>query len=140
MGLRLRSNASSRPLTENPPRGGSFAFGLRCRARHSPLRGCSACSASLQFKIPRRSAAPIFRQALEPLLAGPELPMASDVAVPWDIAYFIEHLRPQLPPGSADFLTTLVAALNDRAKLPDLERSAEWKKQAPVPLDAPWPD
>jgi len=81
-----------------------------------------------------------FLGQLKTLLTGPELPVASDVAVPWDIAYFIQHLRPQLPPASADFLTTFVAALNDRAKLPELEQFAEWKHQPPVPLDARWPD
>jgi len=81
----------------------------------------------------------LFLGQLKTLLTGPELPVAGDVAVPWDIAYFIGHLRPKLPPGSADFLTALVAALNDRAKLPDLGRFAEWKNQPPDPLDTPWP-
>jgi len=40
---------------ENPSGGGPFGLGLRCRKRHSPLRGCSACSASPQTKIPCRS-------------------------------------------------------------------------------------
>ena len=39
----------------------------------------------------------------------------------------------------AEFLTALVAALNDRAKLPDLDRFPEWRDQPPVPLDAPSP-
>ena len=38
-----------------------------------------------------------------------------------------------------EFLTALVAALNDRANLPDLDRFSEWRDQPPVPLDAPWP-
>ncbi len=42
-----------------------------------------------------------FLGQIKTLLTGPELPVASDVAVPWDIAYFIEHLRAQLQPGSA---------------------------------------
>ena len=66
--------------------------------------------------------------------------MAGDVAVPWDNAYFIEFLKPKLGEHPAEFLTALVAALNDRANLPDLERFPEWKNQSPVPLDAPWPD
>ena len=37
-----------------------------------------------------------------------------------------------------EFLTALVVALNDRAKLPDLDRFPEWRNQPPVPLDAPW--
>ena len=40
----------------------------------------------------------------------------------------------------AEFLTALVAALNDRAKLPDLDRFPEWRDQPSIPLDAPWPD
>ena len=74
------------------------------------------------------------------LLTGPELPVASDVAVPWDIAYFIEYLRPKLPPGNAEFLTALATALNDRTNLPDLDRFPEWRDQPPVPLDRPWPE
>ena len=70
--------------------------------------------------------------------------MASDVAVPWDIAYFIGHLNAQLGAHKdelkAEFLTALAAALNDRAKLPDLDRFPEWRAQPPIPLDAPWPN
>src|SRR5262245_17467875 len=46
---------------ENPQGGESFGFGLRCRERHSPLRGCSARSASPNSKIPSRSASPNFQ-------------------------------------------------------------------------------
>ena len=81
-----------------------------------------------------------FLGQLKTLLTGPELPVVTDVAVPWDIAYFIGHLRSQLPPGSADFLTALVAALNERAKVAELEGFPEWRNQPPVQLDAPWPD
>lgn len=81
-----------------------------------------------------------FLGQLKTFLAGLELPVATGVAVPWDIAYFIEFLKPKLGGHHAEFLTVLVAALNDRANLPDLERSDEWKNQPPVPLDAPWPD
>jgi len=80
-----------------------------------------------------------FLGQLKTLLAGPELPVAADVAVPWDMGYFIEYLSPKLPPGSAEFLAALVAAQNDRAKLPDLDRFPEWRDQPPLPLDAPWP-
>ena len=81
-----------------------------------------------------------FLGQLKTLLTGPELPVASDVAVPWDIAYFIESLKPKLGEHPAEFLTALVAALNDRAKLHDLEHFPEWKNHPPIPLDAPWPD
>ncbi len=46
---------------ENPPGGGAFGFGLRCHGRHSPLRGCSARSASPKPKIPCRSTSPNFQ-------------------------------------------------------------------------------
>jgi hypothetical protein len=66
--------------------------------------------------------------------------VAPEVAVPWDIAYFIEFLKPRLGEHNAAFLTALVAALNDRAKLPDLDRFPEWRDQPPTPLDMQWPD
>ena len=52
-----------------------------------------------------------FPGQLKTLLTGPELPVASDVAVPWDIAYFIEFLKPKLGEHPAEFLTALVVAL-----------------------------
>ncbi len=42
---------------------------------------------------------------------------------PWDIAYFIEFYKPKLGEHHAEFLTALIAALNDRAKLPELNSS-----------------
>ena len=69
-----------------------------------------------------------------------ELPVASDVAVPWDIAYFIEFLKPKLGEHRAEFLTALVAALNDRTKISELEQFPEWKKQPTISLDFPWPE
>ena len=41
-------------LPENPPGGGSFARGLCCLGRHSPLWGCSGLAALATVKIPRR--------------------------------------------------------------------------------------
>ncbi len=75
---------------------------------------------------------------LKTLLTGPEIPVASDVAVPWDIAYLIEFLKPKLGEHHAAFLTALVAALNDRAKLSTLESFPEWRDQPPLPLELPW--
>ncbi len=66
--------------------------------------------------------------------------MASDVAVPWDIAYFIEFLKPKLGEHNAEFLTALLAALNDFTTIPALDSFPEWRNQPPLPLDAPWPD
>lgn len=81
-----------------------------------------------------------FLGQLKTLLTGPELPVASDVAVPWDIAYFIEFLKPKLGTHPAEFLTALVTALNERTKVSDLDRFSEWRDQPHVPLDASWPD
>jgi hypothetical protein len=77
---------------------------------------------------------------LKTLLTGPELPVASDVAVPWGIAYFIEYLKPKLGEQNAEFLTTLVAGLNDRANVPKLDELPLWNAQAPIALDIPWPE
>jgi tetratricopeptide (TPR) repeat protein len=81
-----------------------------------------------------------FLGQVKALLTGPELPIANDIAVPWDIEYFIEYLHPRLEPGMAEFLIALVAALNDRAKLSDLDRFEIWRSVAAVPLDVAWPD
>ena len=39
---------------------------------------------------------------------------------------------------NVEFLTALVAAMNDRAKLSELEKFPKWRNQPPVPLDKPW--
>ncbi len=80
-----------------------------------------------------------FLGQLKAFLTGPELPVASDVVVPWDIAYFIEFLKPKLGEHPAEFLTALIAALNERAKVPDLNHFPEWCDQPPVALTASWP-
>jgi tetratricopeptide (TPR) repeat protein len=77
----------------------------------------------------------IFLGRLKKLLTGPELPVTTDVAVPWDIAYFIEYLRPKLPPDSPDFLFALVAAMNDLGQVDKLNEFDIWKKQEPIPLE-----
>ncbi len=51
---------------ENPTSGGSLAFELRGRGRHSPLRGCSTRSASPQAKNPRRNTAPNIQTGSQP--------------------------------------------------------------------------
>ena len=81
-----------------------------------------------------------FLGQLKTLLTGPELPVTSDVAVPWDIAYFIEYLSAELGERNVEFLTALVAALNDRANISELETFPEWRNQPPVSLDVPWPE
>jgi len=81
-----------------------------------------------------------FLGQLKTLLTGLEFPVADGVAVPWDIAYFIEFLKPKLGEHNAEFLTTLVTALNDRTRLSELEHFPEWKNQPSIPLDVPWPE
>lgn len=81
-----------------------------------------------------------FLGQLKTLLTGSKLSVASDVAVPWDIAYFIEFMKLKLGKHPAEFLTALVAALNDRSKITALDQFPEWRNQPSVPLDALWPD
>jgi hypothetical protein len=66
--------------------------------------------------------------------------VAGDVAVSWDIAYFIEFLKPTLGEHNAECLTALVAAMNDRAKLAELDGFPEWRNQPSIPLDTLWPN
>ena len=80
-----------------------------------------------------------FLGQLKTLLTGPELPVAGGVAVPWDIAYFIEFLKPKLGGHNAEFLSALIAAMNDRTTSSALNSFPEWREQPPVLLDAPWP-
>ena len=80
-----------------------------------------------------------FLGQLKTLLTGPELPVLSDIAVPWDVAYFIEFLNSKIEIQESKFLTALVAALNDRNQLSALDLFSEWRGQPPVPLDSPWP-
>jgi len=63
--------------------------------------------------------------------------VASDVTVPWDIAYFIEFLKPKLGEHHAEFLTVLVAALNDRTKLSALDSFPEWRNRHSTPISTP---
>ena len=64
----------------------------------------------------RRDAANDTPEAYAPpktLLIGPELSVANDVAVTWDIAYFIGHLKPKLGTHNADVLTALEKLIQD---------------------------
>jgi hypothetical protein len=49
----------------------------------------------------------------------------------WDIAYFIEYLKPKLPVETIEFLTALVDAMNDRAKRPEMEKFQIWREATP---------
>ena len=80
-----------------------------------------------------------FLGQLKTLLTGPEPTVASDVAVPWDIAYFIEHSNAKLGTRNAELLTALVTALNDRTNLPKLDEFPSWKAQEALSLNVAWP-
>src|SRR5215471_8345936 len=70
MGLRPRSNKASATETQNPPGGGSLAFGRRWLGSYSPLLGCtrgrtgSALAALPTARIPRRSTSRNFQTGL----------------------------------------------------------------------------
>jgi tetratricopeptide (TPR) repeat protein len=72
---------------------------------------------------------------LKTLLAVDPLPDHADVARVWDIAYFIEYLRPKLPPDQVEFLMALAEAMNDPTKLPELDKFPLWRDTPPLPLD-----
>jgi tetratricopeptide (TPR) repeat protein len=76
---------------------------------------------------------------LKTLLLGPKLPMAAGVAYPWDGGYLLDYLAPRLPDGHYDFLTVLLAAINDPEQAGDLDRLPIWREAEAVPRDTPWP-
>ena len=109
---------------------------IRARYAHTP-----AHDSILAYALALLESRPVttFLGQLKTLLTGPELPVTKDIVVPWDIAYFFDHLRPQFPASSADFLTALVAAMNDRVNLATLGEFPEWRDHPPIPLDVLWP-
>jgi tetratricopeptide (TPR) repeat protein len=58
----------------------------------------------------------------------------------WTMTPVLEHLKPKLVESDYEILASLVSVLNDRTKMPDLDRFSEWRDQPPIPLDAPLPD
>ena len=52
----------------------------------------------------------------------------------WTMQPVLDHLRPKLSESDHALLTALVAALNDRAKLPDLDPFPAWRQALPQPL------
>jgi tetratricopeptide (TPR) repeat protein len=58
-----------------------------------------------------------------------------DVFMEWTMQPVLDHLNPKLEPQHAKLLTAFVAALNDRAKLPELDKFPEWRNATPQPLD-----
>jgi hypothetical protein len=77
---------------------------------------------------------------LKTLLLGPKLPQPPGVGYPWDAGYLLGHLRDALPPDSFAFLQAALAAINDPAQAPDLDRFPLWRDTPALKLDAPWPD
>jgi hypothetical protein len=65
----------------------AFGFGLRCRGRHSPLRGCSARSASPKAKIHSRSITHNFQTGSKPGMA----PGKVKIAIFGDSVMFCGH-------------------------------------------------
>jgi tetratricopeptide (TPR) repeat protein len=77
----------------------------------------------------------LFLGQLKTLLAQESLPDHADVVKVWDIAYFIDHLSAELGGHHAAFLRALAASLNDRAKLPELDRFPQWRDAPPQSLE-----
>lgn len=72
---------------------------------------------------------------LRTLVAMPEPADYANVMAIWDISSVIECLKPGLGEPNAQFLTAIAAVLNDRNKLPDLEKFPAWRDTASMPLD-----
>lgn len=53
----------------------------------------------------------------------------------WTMDPVLSHLQPMIPPDSHALLTTLVAALNNSARLSDLDRFHVWRDAVLQPLD-----
>jgi hypothetical protein len=77
---------------------------------------------------------------LKTVLLGPKLQQASGVGYPWDAGYLLDSLSAGLPPDSFAFLQAALAAINDPAQAPDLDRFPLWHDTPTLPLNTPWPD
>ncbi len=77
---------------------------------------------------------------LKTLLLGPPLQQTPDVGYPWDIGYLLDYLKTGLPSDSFEFLQAALAAINDPALTPDLDRFTIWRDTSALKLDTPWPD
>ncbi len=84
----------------------------------------------------------VARTHMVPLLIG-QLKSAlkpDDAFMEWTMEPVLSHVQSRLHVSDYNLLSTLVAALSDRAKLHDLESSALWRDQKPISLDVPWPE
>jgi len=111
---------------------------LRC-SRHD-VTGTRLLFVRLAIALLELQPVEVFVGQLKNLLALESLPDHAEAWKAWDIACFVESLRPKIPPDAGDFLTALVSAMNDRTKLAGLDRFPEWRNQPPIPLDTPWPN
>ncbi|MBI3248684.1 MAG: tetratricopeptide repeat protein [Deltaproteobacteria bacterium] len=75
---------------------------------------------------------------LRSLLQQPDLPCYGGIQAIWQIEDVIADLREKLASDQAELLAALVAALNDRERVGDLDRFPMWRDHAAVPLDQPW--
>jgi hypothetical protein len=87
-------------------------------------------SAGLQGHPP---AGPLGR--LKTLLTGPALPRAQGIPHTWKIANLLPDLLTGLPPDWHDLLPALLAAIDDPAQVPALDRFPLWRDTPPVVLD-----
>jgi hypothetical protein len=76
---------------------------------------------------------------LRTLLALPELPCLGEIDPQWDAADVLSHLRTRLSTEKADFVTAIVAALNEPRRVIDLEQFEFWRSAAGVSLEELWP-
>ena len=57
-------------------------------------------------------------------------------ALALNVAHLLDYLRPKLPLDGHEFHVALLAAINDPAQVPALDRFSEWRDTPPLPLDA----
>jgi hypothetical protein len=75
---------------------------------------------------------------LKTLLEQPQIPCLGDVNPQWETGDILNCLRPRLAPAQADLLVGIVAALNEQAKVADLERFPLWKLSLALSLTLSW--
>ena len=100
----------------------------------------------LQFVVAVLEAAPAaeFLGQLKSHFASPPFPVTPDVAVPWDLDYFLDYVGSGLPADTIHLIRTLLAVLNERTtqqtaaappSLPKLEMFAAWRTAVPIPWE-----
>ena len=137
----MASNIALKDL-KKPPDSGAFSWvRFFCSAKGVVPHHCSLGFVVAQNQNPP----PQHRFQFSDRLLNPSTPAPN---FPWQLtwpsraksAYCIGHRKAEFAMLNVEFLTALVAAMNDRAKLSELEKFPKWRNQPPVPLDTPWPD